>query len=71
MSGWMGQPTAEVGKRRIRLKNHHDHERWILDRHKRTINVFSAGAKFPWLSGVLPLETSLQNVTLRTIRRSD
>ena len=67
----MGQLTAEVGKRRIRLENHHDHERWILDRHRRAINMFSAGAKFPWLSGVLPRETSLQHVYLRTIRRSD
>ena len=71
MSGWMGQLTAEVGNGRIRLKNHHDHERWILDRHKRAINVLSAGAKFPSLSGVSPRETSLRNVALRTIRRSD
>jgi|GEM_PF-5132727 len=71
MSGWMGQLTAEVGNGRIRLKNYHNHERWILDRHKRAINVLSAGAKFPSPSDVFPRETSLQNVALRTIRRSD
>jgi hypothetical protein len=73
MSGWMGQPTADVGKRRIRLENHRDHERWTPDRHKRLLNVLvlSAGAKHSSLSGVLPRETSLENVTLRTTERSD